>query len=698
MYPGIGAPTNTIVSYNFNSSSFAYTPHDAVVYDFIIIEPNYHILINQNKINIFSASNFTSLGNFGFPNTSGTINGKAYDGRYLNIFTGSGTVQFDFSEGLNKLSRPITNGVSNIFYSAVNLDGNIYASNNTVYTRLGYQPRGYYEISSPASGLITQSNNLYAKVGSSIVVYNSNLTTTTQLITTLSSRPAIDSVFVNSNLVFLTTDYVSSYNVFTRTTQFNTLKNDEYASELLVDNSNIFVPSVTNLNLIRVTNTGALLIATGSDIIENPVGTRFVNSYYENSNLVMTTDQNILYTYNRFRPSFYNTTMGYSNVYHSTLLNNKIYYFPGSNAVSNVVMVYDTTKPFFSNSSYSNIFVDLADIRSSVIVGNSIRGIGYNSNSIYIIDTLNNVLTSKIFIDSTQNMSSNNYLYPIYDRKSYILTPANSTATTLRRIYEVPFLSKSSFGIPILLNDQFSINGLVQTGSTLYVIASNVFSMDLNSPPPNILSATTPLYSSQSRITASLFDGRFLKLISNTVVYYDTLPLTIPQTLLISCIVNYAYLTRREQAWLQKNTLDYIVTQIQRSSIVLNKTKGYYKLNFTGPTKEFMFTLSRGSLNFVELFINGHSKSKLESSYISDINNYIYHKRSPTSTNVYTYSLCLDPLSNKSSGYLNASRVAEQIMYIDVTSLANLSVWALSHNILRIRDGLGGIMFNARDR
>lgn len=390
--------------------------------------------------------------------------------------------------------------------------------------------------------------------------------------------------------------------------------------------------------------------------------------------------------------------MGFSNVYHSTILNNKIYYFPGSNAVSNVVMVYDTTKPFFSNSSYSNIFVDLADIRSSVTVGNSIRGIGYNSNSIYIIDTLNNVLSSKIFIDSTQNMSSNNYLYPIYDRKSYILTPANSTATTLRRIYEVPFLSKASFGNPILLNEQFSINGLIQNGSTLYVISSNVFSMDVNLPPPSILSATTPLYSSTSPITASLFDGRFLKLITNRVVYYDTLPLTIPQTLLISCIVNYAYLTRREQAWLQKNTLDYIVTQIQRSSIVLNKTKGYYKLNFTGPTKEFMFTLNRGSLNFVELFINGHSKSKLGTSYISDTNNYLYHKRSPTSTNVYTYSLCLDPLSNKSSGYLNASRVAEQIMYIDVTSLGTLSVWALSHNILRIRDGLGGIMFNARDR
>jgi hypothetical protein len=77
-----------------------------------------------------------------------------------------------------------------------------------------------------------------------------------------------------------------------------------------------------------------------------------------------------------------------------------------------------------------------------------------------------------------------------------------------------------------------------------------------------------------------------------------------------------------------------------------------------------------------------------------------YHTVVPEENFVYSYSFALRPEDVQPSGSMNASRLDSIVLQINlnanlVNALGTLStrVYAINHNVLRIADGFGGILF-----
>jgi hypothetical protein len=77
-----------------------------------------------------------------------------------------------------------------------------------------------------------------------------------------------------------------------------------------------------------------------------------------------------------------------------------------------------------------------------------------------------------------------------------------------------------------------------------------------------------------------------------------------------------------------------------------------------------------------------------------------YHTVVPEDNFVYSYSFALRPEDAQPSGSMNASRLDSIVLQINlnanlVNALGTLStrVYAINHNVLRIADGFGGVLF-----
>lgn len=703
-FPGPGSPVTNIVTFNFQNYTFGTISHNAVVYDILTIDNNF-VIINPTSINLWSINTMTPLPfTSTFPNPTGTIVSDSYDGRYLTIFTGQTTVIYDFLNISTKepvvYTGTIGSGQASIFY-----EGNLFVSNQlstSQFLRFGTNPRSYVEterFSSPLYGINFLRNNIYTKSDRSLISIPSSLSGTTTTVMVLNDNSILkDTLLLNSNLILLTDTSITSVNVFTRNQNWEISKTTDFNRQLVTDGSNIYVSSSTNLDILR-TNGLTSVTAKSSEIIENPSGSLFYTHWFDGSNIYLVSSTNRSYIYNANNSPFYRRLLPSrsQNVYHTNIVDNFIYMFPGSNVLSNTIQVYDTTKSFTLSSSYSNIILDnFYDIRSSVITPLGLIGCGYNSTNLITIDTVTKTqLPTSYFIDVIANVSSNNFISPVYDGRSFTVTPANGN--TLCRVFRRPFITASSFDPQIPIPDLSNLVSFVQNGNTMYIVGSNIiYQYDLNTfknitdNDKIIIPDTLP---SSRDMNWAFFDGRFLKFFTNTLNVFDTIPLTEPKNFYMSCIANYALISSREKEWLQSQELKYPVTQVQTAKINLIKTSGFYKMNFTNMVKELIFVVGRGEIQNVELYLNGYSKSRLDSTYLKDIGNYIYHSRTPDS-NIYSYSLT----TVDGNGYLNMSRINEQVLFIKTTATTTLSVFALSDNILTIKDGLGGLVFGTRER
>jgi len=77
-----------------------------------------------------------------------------------------------------------------------------------------------------------------------------------------------------------------------------------------------------------------------------------------------------------------------------------------------------------------------------------------------------------------------------------------------------------------------------------------------------------------------------------------------------------------------------------------------------------------------------------------------YHTVIPEESFVYSYSFALRPEDVQPSGSMNASRMDSMVLQISlnptlVNSIGTLTsrVYAINHNVLRIADGFGGVLF-----
>ena len=189
---------------------------------------------------------------------------------------------------------------------------------------------------------------------------------------------------------------------------------------------------------------------------------------------------------------------------------------------------------------------------------------------------------------------------------------------------------------------------------------------------------------------------------------------------------NYLYLDTEERESLTKRTLDFVITQTQRvefplNSVTDNKTDsgGYNVLDissFNHPVKSLFFGFGTSQTNFTvdrftfknaDIQINGTPLlENMSPTYFHTAQNYYkstYGKtyfnmpsHSPTLTRYFAYHFCLNASDYNPSGSCNFSRLDNAKLVIRGAEAADrpyMYVYAVNYNVLRIKDGLAGILF-----
>jgi hypothetical protein len=199
---------------------------------------------------------------------------------------------------------------------------------------------------------------------------------------------------------------------------------------------------------------------------------------------------------------------------------------------------------------------------------------------------------------------------------------------------------------------------------------------------------------------------RNLAELTNTYTESITTPLT------ATIITEYIYLAEPEINWFKKSQINYIIQQCQYQTYQLdsNFTSGIFKLNFLNPIRELFFVLQKdGSDPYVYSDLNSMALSFNSSeAFTSDVTDSIYmncvvpfncYLNYPT-RNFYMYSFTTQTNTPVPHGHVNFSRIRDISVQLNTNSYPTkkqFRVIGVNYNILTIKDGIAGLMFNSND-
>ena len=187
---------------------------------------------------------------------------------------------------------------------------------------------------------------------------------------------------------------------------------------------------------------------------------------------------------------------------------------------------------------------------------------------------------------------------------------------------------------------------------------------------------------------------------------------SVNQTVSATMIVEYGYLSENEVKWMRKSRLEYLITQTQSTSFLLPQgfSTGTFKLPFINPIREIYIVIqnestapydfSNNGLTNLGLSFNGQeylSRQIIDAQYLQYVQTFQKYNVTPV-RQFYVYSFANDPMNPRPTGQINFSRMKDSTIDITLAPLAGLTrsmrVYATNYNVLRIENGLAGIMFN----
>jgi len=202
-------------------------------------------------------------------------------------------------------------------------------------------------------------------------------------------------------------------------------------------------------------------------------------------------------------------------------------------------------------------------------------------------------------------------------------------------------------------------------------------------------------------------------------------------TITATIITEYVYLSNPEIDWFQNHRLDYVITQCQYDSFQLPQgfQSAIFDLKFKNPVKELFFLIHPNAnlpYNYTTpgggtdaltfgLTFNGEDAfltSTINTLYVGAIEPFLTHTNffsKPAMLTVqqpnqygrqfYMYAFSTNPFGTLSSGQINFSRIRQVLLEMNIRN-SNLNyptktfnVIALSQNVLRVENGIGGVMF-----
>jgi len=187
---------------------------------------------------------------------------------------------------------------------------------------------------------------------------------------------------------------------------------------------------------------------------------------------------------------------------------------------------------------------------------------------------------------------------------------------------------------------------------------------------------------------------------------------SLSQFMTMTMIVEYGFLSESETRWMNNNRLEYLITQSQSVSFTLGTgfATGVFPLPFLNPVREMYIVIqnsgtapydfsNNGLLN-LGLKFNGQeflSRQVVDSQYLQYVQTFQKYNVTPTRA-FYVYSFANDPMNPRPTGQVNMSRIKNIDLELTVVPLStitkSLRVYAMNYNILRIENGVAGLMFN----
>jgi len=164
------------------------------------------------------------------------------------------------------------------------------------------------------------------------------------------------------------------------------------------------------------------------------------------------------------------------------------------------------------------------------------------------------------------------------------------------------------------------------------------------------------------------------------------------------CWANFIYLDNMERQEMASKKHDMLIYQVQKSPGSGATTQ---ELNFNHPVK---FLASSSNIvgtaltSTLKLQINGVDVGE-QKTYDPHFNRATYYHHAPYSAagqgygDGFLYPFCLDTNKLQPTGTLNFSRIDTARLVSDSTILSSVNIYGVNYNILRIQNGMGGLMY-----
>lgn len=198
---------------------------------------------------------------------------------------------------------------------------------------------------------------------------------------------------------------------------------------------------------------------------------------------------------------------------------------------------------------------------------------------------------------------------------------------------------------------------------------------------------------------------------------------------------DFIHLDVQERRRFVANSHEYLIEQVQYTTYPIDATATSVQvpMEFNHPIREIYWVIQRQMsvnahqwFNYTNLSINEDGSffnlintallriegfdrfDTRKADYFRLVQPYQYHTVIPINDFVYSYSFCFRPEDTQPSGSMNASRIDSMTLQLEMANTtrtltsvyqgpargaANVRVYALNHNVLRIVDGFGGLLF-----
>ena len=161
------------------------------------------------------------------------------------------------------------------------------------------------------------------------------------------------------------------------------------------------------------------------------------------------------------------------------------------------------------------------------------------------------------------------------------------------------------------------------------------------------------------------------------------------------CWADFIYLDTIEREEMANKPQNLLITQVQKS---LQSNQTMQEINFNHPVKYLATSVdltAAPTTSKVKLQVNGTDigESKTVTPHFNNIPQ-TYHTQFSTSTAVNIIPFCLDTNKLQPTGSLNFSRIDSARLVTDAAAgFDKADVYGVNYNILRIQNGMGGLMY-----